>query len=153
MRKLILIHLIILGLLPGITAANPNFRGGHPPCMNGMPPFHAFNHDNLPPFLADIDLTASQKEQIHALLKSRGTEVQEKMQAMFQSKAELHQSAFSTDYSEEKLKALIANSAEIAGQALLAKARLDHDIFMLLNNEQQQKLQQRAAEIEAPGKP
>lgn len=154
MRKPILNYFIILSFLPAIAAANPDFRGGCPPRMHGIPPqFHAFNSDKLPPFLADVDLTVSQKEQIKALVKSQGADVQEKMQAMFKSKAELHKFAFSTEYSEDKYKALIASSTEISAQALLAKAKFDNAVFLLLSEEQQQKLQQHMAEIDRPIKP
>jgi periplasmic protein CpxP/Spy len=138
MRKL----LLILALLPAIAVANPQMPDA-PSCKDK--PF--FQHhrseddeDRLPPFLHHMDLTEKQQTDIKALVKTRKTEMETKMEEAKNIGKEIHQLSFSPDYSNVKVQALLDKAAPIHKEIALQKSRMDNAIFKLLTAEQQQKL-------------
>jgi len=141
MPKFISNYFIILGFLPLIAWAKPDF-GDMPPHCDKHPLLRhkPFAGDELPPFLSDLELTQTQMEQVKKLFSAKGAQVHDNMQDAFKLKAELHQLPFSNEYTEDKAKALISSSIQTHAQAMLEKARLDNAIFLLLTSEQKEQL-------------
>jgi Spy/CpxP family protein refolding chaperone len=162
MRKNIMKCAALCGLIPAIAFAEPGFMEGPLPGED-MPMESGPNHhpddapkhrpsprERLMKMLGDLNLTEAQKGQIEALLNKDETEIRGKFKAERKAKAELRRLAFSTEYTDDKAKALLAKSLPMHEQFMLQKARLDNAVFKLLTPEQQQKLQQRPAHGEPP---
>ncbi|MDO9104089.1 MAG: Spy/CpxP family protein refolding chaperone [Methylovulum sp.] len=134
--------ILVLTLLPVLALAGPEF-GGLPPCEKGgrpSMPHHGVIGNELPPYLTDIDLTQTQKDQIKQLVSAKGQGFQQKWQESFKLKAQIHELPFSSDYTDDKAKALISNSIQTHAQAMLEKSQLDNAIYRLLTSEQKEKL-------------
>lgn len=142
MKKL----LLIVGLLPLAVAAGP--RHGEPLCDGGPHParhgdFAAGEH--LPHFLRSLNLSDAQRAEIKSLLQTRFSQGKDKMDRGRAMHDELRKLSFSADFSEERSLDLIEKSLDFHKQAVLDKAKLDNQLYKLLNSEQQQKLR---AELE-----
>lgn len=137
MKKLVL----ILGLLPLSAMAEPPHDGRH---GGGKPPMHFFGEadgeQHLPPMLKKLDLSEKQEAEIKNLMKTRFSDGDFRVNADHALRAELHALSFSADYSEEKAKALFEKSTALHKQMVFEKSKLDHEIFMLLTTDQQEKL-------------
>ena len=110
---------------------------------------HRFSHrDRMMKLMEKVNVTDAQKKQIDALLKANEDKIRSSFQAQHETWRELHHVGFSADYSDDKVKALLAKLQPIHEQAVLEKARLDNAIYKLLTPEQQKKLQDIMAQWE-----
>ncbi|OQW74636.1 MAG: hypothetical protein BVN35_09745 [Proteobacteria bacterium ST_bin11] len=145
MKKLVL----VLGLLPLTAMAQPPNGEHH---GGGKPPMHMFSEANveqqLPRFLNKLDLSEKQEADIKKLMKTRFGDGHARFKEDHALRAELHALSFSADYEEETTKALLEKSTVMHQQMALEKSKLDHDIFMLLTAEQQQKLKAEIGKFE-----
>jgi protein CpxP len=118
---------------PGPGAGFGRHRGGFK--------HHAAPHQRLMKLMDEVKATDAQKKQIEELLKAHD----EKMRNSFKDVREIHMEmrriGFSADYSDDKVKALLAKLQPVHEQQALEKARLHNAIFKLLTPEQQKKLQ------------
>jgi Spy/CpxP family protein refolding chaperone len=89
----------------------------------------------------EVKVTDAQKKQIEELLKANEEKIRSSFKAEREIHEELHRIGFSADYSDDKVKALLAKMQPAHEQAVLEKARLHNAIFKLLTPEQQKKLQ------------
>lgn len=141
MKKLVL----ILGLLPLTAMAKPPHDGG-------KPPMHRFEEGrgewHLPPYLHHLDLSEKQEADIKSLLKTKFSDSGSRFEEDRAVRAELHALSFSTDYDEEKAKALLEKSTAIHRQLALEKSKLDNAIFLLLTASQQEKLKAEIGKFE-----
>jgi Spy/CpxP family protein refolding chaperone len=145
MKKLVL----LLGLLPLAAMAKPP-HGEH--FGGGKPPMHMFGEadgeQHMPRYLKKLDLSETQEADIKNLMKTRFGEGQARFKEEHVSRAELHALSFSADYDEAKAKALLEKSTAMHQQMALEKSKLDHEIFMLLTAEQQEKLKAEIGKFE-----
>jgi Spy/CpxP family protein refolding chaperone len=106
------------------------------------PPFELFDAEHLPPHLKELNLSDGQRAQIAELFKSQGASMRGKLEAGRKIHEEMMRLSLSTDYTEDKAKALAGSAAQIVGEGALAHAKLDQAIYQLLNPAQQQQLQE-----------
>ncbi|MEC4749029.1 Spy/CpxP family protein refolding chaperone [Methylomicrobium sp. Wu6] len=138
----------LLLVLPLITQAAPSMDFPH--AGAGGPPFQEgnalpFASDRLPPYVHDLDLSNSQRARIAEILKTQGASLRDKAEAGRKAQNELRKLAFSSDYSEDKAKALADVSIPIMAELAVLHARLDHAIFTVLTPEQQQQAKEHMA--------
>lgn len=138
----------LLLALPLVTQATPSMD--FPPAGAGRPPFQAgnalpFASDRLPPYVHDLDLNNSQRTRIAEILKTQGASLRDKAEAGRKTQDELRKLAFSSDYSEEKAKALATAAVPLMAELAVLHARLDHAIFTVLTPEQQQQAKEHMA--------
>lgn len=106
--------------------------------------------DRLMKLMEDINVTEAQKQQIEALLKANEEKIRSSFKTEREARRELHRIGFSDDYSDDKVKALLAKLQPAHEQVVLEKARIDNAIFKLLTPEQQKQLQERLSREEKP---
>lgn len=146
MRKLIL----MTGLLPTLTSANPGMPGDIPPGGFGRPPMHhqlMNDSDRLPPFLQDIGLSAQQQSEIKSLLKAHMNLMGDSRKNIHAIKMKLHQLSFSSAYSEEQAEALAEQLTTEHKTQALRQAQLDNTLYKLLTKQQQAEVESQIAKM------
>ena len=142
------------GLLLGLPLAATGEPGGCSTSMFELPPppvgKHApFPADRLPPYLDGLSLTEAQRVKITDILKTPGDELRAKAEASGKPHEELRQLAFTTDYSEDKAKALVEANASTMAELAILHARMDHAIYETLTPGQQRQVQANLADFRA----
>ncbi len=139
----------ILLLTPMVALAKPN-GSGMPPCgaedMHHLPR-PGFTQNELPPYLADLALSEQQKTTIKQIVSAKGEAMKAKMDEAFKLKMQIHNFPFSMDYSEDKVKALIAQATQSMAQAQLEKAQIDNAVYQVLTEEQREQLKTKMADF------
>ncbi len=102
-----------------------------------------YGPDHRPPFLEGITLTDTQNAKIDEILKSQAAAApKDNAASKWESHKQLAQLALSTDYTDDKAKALAETTEkqelENHVQRKLARTKVDHAIFQILTAEQQQ---------------
>jgi periplasmic protein CpxP/Spy len=144
-KKLTRILLLAAGLgLASSQALQARPPMGGPDCDGRGPHGHgmmeAFDADHLPPFLKSVKLSDEQRSKIGEILKAQGPAMKERFRAGRDSHDALRKLAFSSDYSDEKAKALSEVGVKAMAEAAQAHAHIDHDIYQVLTPEQQQQV-------------
>jgi Spy/CpxP family protein refolding chaperone len=108
-----------------------------------------FNSDRLPPYLEGIDLSDSQQAKIAEIVKAQGIQLREKVESASKAHDALRKLAFSSDYNDDKAQSFAEASAHYHYMVELAAlhVRLDHEVFTVLNAEQQQQVQENMAKF------
>lgn len=138
----------LLLVLPLVTQADPPMD--FPPAGTGGPPFlednaGPFASDRLPPYVHGLDLSNSQRARIAEILKAQGAPLRDTAEAGRKALDELRKLAFSSDYSEEKAKALADVATPLMVELAVLHARFDHTVFAVLTPEQQQQAKENMA--------
>lgn len=146
--------IIILLLAPMVAWAKPNGGAMHPCGAEGLHhmPRPGFTQDELPPYLADLTLSEQQKATIKQIVNAKGEAMKTKMDEAFKLKMQIHNFPFSMDYSEDKVKALIAQATQSMAQAQLEKAQIDNAVYQVLTEEQREQLKTKMADFPHPPK-
>jgi P pilus assembly/Cpx signaling pathway, periplasmic inhibitor/zinc-resistance associated protein len=137
-------------VLPLLSWANPPHD--FPCAAQDKPPFAdhkpgAFNSDRLPPYLDGLDLSDSQQAKIAEIVKAQGSQLHEKAETVRKAHDALRKLAFSSDYNDDKAKSFAEASGRYMAELAVFHARLDHEIFTVLNVEQQQQAQDNMAKF------
>jgi Spy/CpxP family protein refolding chaperone len=106
-----------------------------------------FNSDRLPPYLEGIDLSDSQQAKIAEIVKAQGTQLREKFESASKAHNALRKLAFSSDYNDDKEQSFAEASAHYMIELAALHVRLDHEVFTVLNAEQQQQVQEHMAKF------
>lgn len=137
MRKLMMLSI----LLPALAQAAPSqHEPGHGRFDKPHHPFAEAAEGRLPFFLRGIELTEQQRSQIEGLLKTWHDSVESELAQERTGMHALRALSLSADYSEAKAAALVEQAQARHKALALGKAKLDHDIYQLLSDEQRQKL-------------
>lgn len=139
-------------ILPLVSLANPlsDFPCGGPhkqPFSEHKPVAGPYNSDRMPPYLEGINLSDSQQAKISEIMKIQGSQLREKADMVRKAHDALRQQSFSSEYNDDKAKSFAEASARYMAELTLLHARLDHDIFTVLNMEQQHQVQENMAKF------
>ncbi len=139
-----------LWALPLVSLANPPLDF---PCAGpDKPPFSdhkpgAFNSDRLSPYLEGINLSDSQQAKIAEIVKAQEIQLREKVESASKAHDALRKLAFSSDYNDDKAQSFAKASAHYMVELAALHVRLDHEVFTVLNAEQQQQVQENMAKF------
>ncbi len=146
MNKRTLTHFFIassiaLGL-PLSADARPKMDGPNgcdsPIQMMGERGMPGGNH--LPPFLRDLNLSETQRDQIFDLMHTQAPAMRDLDKAVRKSQMELRQLGLSDEYSEAKAKTLAEANAQAMARMAQMHASTSHQIFQLLTPEQRKNM-------------
>lgn len=150
-----------LVLATGLTLCVPfaQAAGGHQHCPEAMrhpammgPEFGM--HDGAGPalpFLRDLKLTESQRDQIFKIFHEQAPALREKHKELHKLHQELHAQPFSAQYDEAKIKALAESSARTMAEIIEMRATSLNQVYQLLTPEQRKKAEEQKAAFESRG--
>ncbi len=115
------------------------FRGGPGGCGG---PHHLFR---------DLDLTESQRTEIHALFEAQHEAHEAQRTAVEAARKALHDLALSDGYTEEAARAQAQALANAMSETVTAHVGALHAVYLLLTPEQRQELAANVAECPAGG--
>ena len=131
--------------IPFTLHAEPadNFHCKHPPAMifngkhfeHGAPPLAG-----IPPHLAILDLTETQKDKVFNLIYLQIPQMRDHEKLMHQLIKNLHNLANSEPFDEVKVRQVTEKIANLEKEAAFNRTRTDSQIFALLTPEQRKKL-------------
>jgi len=150
-------------LLPLAAAAQPvpDYHGGFladatpvagqgatmpPPAWGDDGPRHRHRFDGpgaggpMPPMLRGLSLTETQRDQIFAIVHAQEPALREKAKTAHRAQDDLRALAMSTEYDNAKAAALVETSTRAFGELALLRADTDHQIYLVLTDEQRQQL-------------
>jgi periplasmic protein CpxP/Spy len=92
--------------------------------------------DHPPPYLMGIKLTDEQEDKVFSILHAAAPEFREHVKAARKAREALHDLGQSSAYDANKAVVLAQSEASAESQLSLLHARTDHDIFLVLTQEQ-----------------
>lgn len=142
----------IIGLPLAVQAASPHC---HSQARHGFwpGPEAGIHGEGIPqlPFLHELNLTESQRDQIFKVFHEQAPAVREKAKEIRKSHEELRALTFSAQYDEAKVKALAEQGAKAAAELAELRAANLNKVYQILTPEQRKKADERKAEFEARG--
>lgn len=103
------------------------------------------------PFLRDLKLTESQRDQIFKIFHDQAPALREKHKELHKLHQELHALTFSAQYDEAKIKTLAESSARTMAEIVEMRAASLNQVYQLLTPEQRKKAEERKAAFESRG--
>ena len=94
-----------------------------------------------PPMLRGLSLTEAQRDQVFAILHEHAPFVREKAKAARRAQDELRAMTFSTQYDKANAKSLADAGARALGELALLRADGEHQIYMMLTDDQREQLE------------
>lgn len=113
--------------------------------MPGMP-----DEAPPPPFLHGLNLGEAQHNKIFDLMHALAPAMRNQAKTIHRSQMELRHLAMSSEYSEEKAKALAETDAQAMARMAQMQARIDNQIYQILTPEQRKLLEKRRAWQDLP---
>lgn len=102
--------------------------------------------DRLVRMTEKLDLTAEQKNQIKAISEKAREEMKPKYEQMHANRMQLNELAAAKDVDQTKVDKLIDENKEILGSIMKMRVMVRHDIDMVLNDKQKEKLNKMVSE-------
>ena len=105
-------------------------------------------------FLAGLDLTDAQREQIWKLHYADEPAMHQNFETLMKSRKALHELTLSADYSDAKAQQLVQQQTQAQANLELSRIKTQRAVYALLTPDQQQKVQARInerAEHKGPG--
>jgi periplasmic protein CpxP/Spy len=124
---------------PGPHGCGQSWHPGPPgpPGMGGMGgPMGFLGEDHPPPYLMGMKLSDEQEDKVFSILHAAAPEFREHMKAARKARDALRELGQSSAYDANKAAVLAQSEASAESQLSLLHARTDHDIFLLLTQEQ-----------------
>ena len=106
---------------------------------------------HLPPFLHDLKLSESQRDQIFKIMHEQAPVMREKGKEARKAHDDLRALAFSAQYDEAKVKSAAESEARAMAEMAEIRLRSGNQIYQLLTAEQKKKAEELKAEFEARG--
>jgi periplasmic protein CpxP/Spy len=103
-----------------------------------------------PPMLRGVPLTEAQQDQVFAILHAQAPAVRERENAARRAQDDLRALAASSQYDRAKARALADAGARAQGELALLRADGEHQLFLLLTNEQRERLEYRQHSVRRP---
>src|SRR5277367_2256059 len=95
-----------------------------------------FGEDRRPPYLMDVALSDDQQDKVFAIMHAAAPEMRERAKAARKALEGLHDLGQSAEFDSAKAAALAQAQAAAQSQLALVMARTDHDIYLVLTQEQ-----------------
>lgn len=121
-----------------------------PPRMMGK--HGAFDAEHLPPYLKELNLSDEQRTKIGEIFKTQGPGLREQFKAGRNTREALRKLSLSSEYTEERAKALSEEGAKLMAEVAQTHARINHAIYEVLTPEQQQQLKEKMANFTKRGR-
>ena len=106
---------------------------------------------HLPPFLHDLKLSESQRDQIFKIMHEQAPALRDKAKEAQKAHADLRALTFSGNYDEAKVKALADTEAQAMAAMTQMRAASANQIYQILTPEQRKKADELKAQFEANG--
>jgi len=136
----------------GVTLAAQDAHQGPPPFGRGRGPGGPGGPMGGPGFglpgMRDLDLTDAQKDQIEAIVESHRAEMQQVGEKTRSAQVAIDAAAEGATIDEAAIHARSTELAAAIADGAILRARVNAEIFNILTAEQQQKVQERRAQIQ-----
>ena len=153
-----------------LASTGARAAGAQEPSMNASPGWHGCEHggrppppgpigpqgpldigeDRPPPYLVGLVLSEEQQDKIFEILHVAAPGIRDHLKAAKKARDGLRDLAQSTAFTDDKATPLVQAESAAEVLLLLLRARIDHEIFMVLTPEQRVRLAERRRDRDAP---